>query len=470
MPRPGEQEVFQNETDQYTIVCPLYFGSCHQHGWWTGVRGVEARDIAETAPYFVLSCAPSPWPSRDGSRQQNIWLVQLFEDICAHVSVLAGVPAEKAGFAGFMNREQTADANGWSTGLAGALATCRVFVPLFSPSYFESEDCGKEWFAFTGRAATGVAHVQDATAAIIPALWSPVDSRYLPAEARSVQFDHADLGECYAANGFYGIIKRSKFRDDYRHAVECLARLIVRVSGQWQVAPGPVLDYASLVSAFGLEARSMPGGRPLRITIVAPRQGELPPGRGAPRYGPDARGWNPYAPDAARGLAEHASELARRLGYRPEIGDLNTHGRELLRGGRPSSPQVLIVDAWATTIDRYARLLRRVDAMDKPWVQVVVPWRRSEEEDEAVKTKLRSALAAALGRKLAAGRATSLSAVRGVPTLDDFSRVLPTVIMTAVRQYIRHAPPLAPAVARGAERPQLSPCLPDSSNTELPGA
>lgn len=128
------------------------------------------------------------------------------------------------------------------------------------------------------------------------------------------------------------------------------------------------------------------------------------------------------------------------------------------------------MDAWATTIDRYASLLRRLDVMNKPWVQVVVPWQRGDEDDEAVRDELRLALVSALGHKLAEGRATALFAVRGVPTLDDFSRVLPTVIMTAARQYLRYAPSFPPAAAPAAERPRLSFSLPDPSNTELPGA
>jgi FxsC-like protein len=433
------------------------------------VRGVEARETARGVPYFVLSHAPSPRHGRQDSRQQDVWLVKLFDDLCQRVSAAAHLPAGMAKCVGFMDRERREDDNAWPAGLAQAIATCRVFVPLFSRRYFESEGCGKEWFAFTGRALNSASPGRGATRAIIPALWNAVDARYLPRAARSIQFDHAELGACYAANGFYGIIKLNKYQDDYANAVDGLARLIVRAAAD-SPASEPAADYASLVSAFGSEGKSMPGGHPIRITIVAPRQDELPRGRSASRYGQDACGWNPYPPETARGLAVHAAELARSLGYRPDIGDLSEHGSDLLRRGRPASPQVLIVDAWATTIDRYASLLRRLDVMNKPWVQVVVPWQRGDEDDEAVRDELRSALVSALGHKLAEGRATALFAVRGVPTLDDFSRVLPTVIMTAARQYLRYAPSFPPAAPPATERPRLSFSLPDPSNTELPGA
>jgi FxsC-like protein len=435
-----------------------------------GVRGVEACDTAKAAPYFFLSYARSPWAGQGGSQRPDVWQVKFFEDLCDRIGRLSDLSEEAAKYAGFMDTEQWVGPNKWPTRLAQALATCRVFVPLFSRRYFESEDCGKEWFAFTRRALNSAARGRGAAEAIIPALWDPVDARYLPEVARSIHFNHPDLGESYAANGFYGLIKLSKYRDVYTSAVDGLARLVVRAAGESPVAPEPVTDYASLVSTFGSEVRSMPGGQPLRITIVAPRQGELPSERNTLYYGHDACGWNPYAPDAVRGLADHAADLARGLGYRPDIGDLDQHGHELLRSGPPSSPEVLIVDAWATTIDKYASLLKRLDAMNKPWVQVVVPWKRGDADDEAAKRKLRLALVSALGHKLADGRAISSSAVRGVPTLDDFSQVLPTVIMTAARQYLRHARPFPPAGYPEMERPRLSLSLSDPSNTELLGA
>ena len=75
--------------------------------------------------------------------------------------------------------------------------------------------------------------------------------------------------------------------------------------------------------------------------------------------------------------------LVRGLGYRPDVGDLDEHGAELLSGGPPSGPQVLIVDAWAARQCACRDLLRRLDAMNKPWVQLLIPWNRQDEENAA---------------------------------------------------------------------------------------
>ena len=84
-------------------------------------------------------------------------------------------------------------------------------------------------------------------------------------------------------------------------------------------------------------------------------------------------------------------------------------------------------------------ILRRLDAMDKPWVQVIVVWNQQDAQMQTDAERIRAALDAALPRKLREGRATSALAVRGVPSLDDFGMVLPAVIAAAGRHYLRSA-------------------------------
>jgi FxsC-like protein len=339
-----------------------------------------------------------------------------------------------------------------------------VFVPLYSRRYFQSEQCGKEWSAFSRRLRAYEARGGGCPPAIVPALWGPVEPEELPSAARSVDVDHAGLGEVYAQRGFYGIMKLSRYRAEYEHAVLGLARRIVDAAEHSPVEPDPGVDYDSLPNAFGAGTGEAPSNQRLRITIVAPRQSELPDNRSAYHYGTAARDWDPYRPRSSRALADHVVDLVRSLGYRPDVGDLHEHGAELLGGGPPSGPQVLIVDAWATRQDAYRDLLRRLDAMNKPWVQVLIPWNRQDEENAAQEASLRDALDAALRRKLAEGRMTSSLAVRGVPTLEDFRSVLSAVIMSAIRHYFRYAPTSPPAVP--AERPRLCMATADAAEPD----
>jgi FxsC-like protein len=415
---------------------------------------------AGDAPYFFLSYARSP--RYDGGRQgggstvdPDVWAATLFSDLCRRVGAMTALPPGTT--AGFMACGQW-PARDWRTGLAEALGTCRVFVPLYSRRYFQSEHCGKEWSAFAGRPRTqgrkDGAGAAGRPPAIVPALWGAVEPQELPPAARAVDVDHAALGEVYAQRGFYGIMKLSRYRAEYERAVRGLARRIVEAAERPPAEPEPAVDYDVLPNAFGAEAGGAPASPRLRITIVAPRRGELPEHRSAYHYGTAARDWDPYRPWSSQPLADYAVDLVRGLGYRPDVGDLDEHGAELLGGGPPSGPQVLIVDAWATRQDGRRDLLRRLDAMNKPWVQVLIPWNRLDEENAAQEARLRDALETSLRRKLAEGRVTSSLAVRGVPTLEDFAAVLPAVIMSAIRHYFRYAPTCA-APAPSPERPRL---------------
>jgi FxsC-like protein len=331
----------------------------------------------------------------------------------------------------------------WPWRLSNALATCRVFVPLYSRRYFKSEHCGKEWFAFNRRALNQAAKKGGRVETIVPALWIPVRDGQFPEATRSVQFKPSDFGSLYAEHGFYGIMKVGRWRDAYEEAAYLLARRIVDAAEVSPVEPGTASQYESLPAAFGGDSGvggTGPGDKLLRLTVVAPGRDELPAGRDPAYYGRDAREWNPYRQEAVRPLADHAADLARSLSYTPTVGDLYQHQTRLLSGESPSAPEVLLIDPWAMMQSEYQEMLRRLDAMDKPWVQVVVVWNQQDTQTHEDAKEIRAALDAALPLKLRAGRATSSLAVRGVPSLEDFGVVLPAMIAAAGRHYLRSAP------------------------------
>ncbi len=53
---------------------------------------------------------------------------------------------------------------------------------------------------------------------------------------------------------------------------------------------------------------------------------------------------------------------------------------------RPSGSGVLLVDAWATMQAECREKLRQIDALGKPWIQIVVPWNRKDTEILDVRT------------------------------------------------------------------------------------
>jgi FxsC-like protein len=426
------------------------------------VSGPHVGGADNAAPYFFLSYAHTPRYDLVDPTDPDAWVVDLYSDLCKHIMHLTDLPLGAK--PGFMDRELR-PGNDWPEALSRALATCRVFVPLYSRRYFESEQCGKEWFAFSRRVLNQAAKGTLRPRAIVPAIWVPVEPHTLPEAAKSIHFDHRELGDRYITHGFYGIIKLARYRDAYEEAVYELARRIVNVARDAQVAPGQPDDYESLDSAFGSAHPRSSTSRRLRVTIAAPTADNLPEGRDPDHYGRSPRDWNPYKPDSARPLADHACDLVRNLDYRPVVGDLDGRGDALASDSPPTDPEVLLVDPWAVMQTESSKTLHRLDQLDKPWIQVVVPWNRSDAQTAAAEVQLRTSLGESLSRKLAEVRATSSMAMRGVPCLEDFSLVLPLVVRTAVRQYLRRAdayPPAGPVV----KKPRLRGPATDQQNPE----
>jgi tetratricopeptide (TPR) repeat protein len=217
------------------------------------VRRREMAVAGEGGPYFFLSYAHTPKLVDDDETDPDFWAAKLYRDLCGHLFQISSLsPGDRMGF---MDRELR-PGNEWTVRLARALATCRVFVPLYSPRYFSSEHCGREWSAFARRAVSPPAGRAEAVEAIIPALWVPVRPEQLPEAARTIHYLAGDYGSAYATHGFYRLMRLSKYRDDYEEAVYELARRIREVAESVPVAPGPVADYDSLVSAFGQDGRA----------------------------------------------------------------------------------------------------------------------------------------------------------------------------------------------------------------------
>jgi FxsC-like protein len=421
-------------------------------------------DDPRADPYFFLSYAHTPRHDLNDPYDPDQWVEKLFNDLCRHVMVLSGLP--HGARPGFMDRELHSGSY-WPDRLAKALAKCRVFVPLYSRRYFESEQCGKEWMAFSQRILRHRARGWEKVETIIPALWVPVPVDDLPEVSRSIQFIHPDLGPRYAEHGFYGIMKLRQFRSAYDLAVYNLARRIVEVGDSARLSPTEPADYESLESAFGPYDPSRANGHRLRITVVAPDISDLPEGRGPYHYGHSSQEWNPYRPVLGRPLAEHTADIVRSIGQRPEIGSLAEHAGHVLGEGAPTSPGVLLVDAWAATSPKFLEPLRQLDGSGKPWITVMVPWNRDDVETAEAEPQLRGSLNAALPHKLEEGRVAPRAAAGGIPTLEQFEKQVPEMTRSAIAHYLRHAKAHPPEGRPSIERPRLQgPLSPFDGNDE----
>ncbi|MGW0841972.1 TIR-like protein FxsC [Streptomyces sp. NPDC002787] len=411
----------------------------------------------DNRPYFFLSYAHTPSPG-PGNSDPDHWVHTLFKDLCADVLHLTAHPQGTP--VGFLDREMRSG-EGWPDRLSENLARCRVFVPLYSRRYFSSENCGREWFAFSERIREARNAGYGDIPAIVPVLWTGMDLGGLPESARHLQIAHSDFGERYSSYGLYGLIKIKRLRDEYEEIVFGLAQRIVQVAENTPLPSSRPRPYESTHSAF-----RPPGENPtsVRLIVAAPTRHALPEGRDASPYGEGATDWTPYHSESRRPLALLAEELIRSLDYRVTVSDFDdldlpsgspTTGSEhdLRSAGEAtptSGPTILLVDRWALLDRERRRRLKLFDSAAQPWVCAIVPWNRLDtqcrgEQGERLREELEDTLPLLLeqGR-----RGKTWSAVNGVPTLKAFAEILPGVLAQATRQYVRYSSD-APAAPSG---------------------
>ncbi|GAA3201119.1 TIR-like protein FxsC [Actinocorallia longicatena] len=178
--------------------------------------------MAAESPYFFLSYARGHF---DTGSHPHKWIVKFFRDLCADIAELTGSPTP-----GYMDKQRLEIGTRWPFELTDALATCKVLLPIFSPQYFTSDYCGKEWEIFSRR-ITRHPWGDDPPKVIIPVHWTPMEIEDLPEMVRHVQHRQADLPQHYQREGLYGIMRLGKYREAYKETVLHLARAIVKAAG-----------------------------------------------------------------------------------------------------------------------------------------------------------------------------------------------------------------------------------------------
>ncbi|MEU4404569.1 TIR-like protein FxsC [Streptosporangium sp. NPDC023963] len=417
-------------------------------------------DDPRVGPYFFLSYAHTPKHDLSDRSDPDQWVHKLFDDLCRHVMQMSEL--SHGAVAGFIDRSLN-PGSVWPDRLAQAIATCRVFVPLYSKRYFESEQCGREWAAFSRRITRheelGLGRIE----AIVPAVWVPVGMEDLPEGVSDIQLGNLDpTSKSYEEHGFYGIMKLRRFNTVYERAVYELARRIVEAGKNSKLALMEAPDYHSVESAFGYYKAHRPNGRRIRVTVVSPDASNHPKGR---KKAATPLEWNPYEPVLKIPLVEHAQNIIRYLGYSPEPG--------LLAGPSDAAtdacPCVLLLDIWAAGSEGLLRSLRRVDESGEQWVAVILVLNRDDPETAEAEARLRALLGDSLPRKMTAGRVAQ-SAVTVVSSLPEFSRAMAETARSTAAQYLRHAPAHPPEGEPSIERPRLQgpQSSPDAYDAEAP--
>lgn len=186
--------------------------------------------------YFFLSHAHSSTAGRE--------VDDFFRRVCNHLLQMTTFPADAS--PGYVDYEMRIGTD-WPPKLAEALATCHVFVPIYSQRYFNSLWCGREWDAF-GRREAAHSGGSYPFSAIVPVLWDAADRINPPPCAANLQYYDDRLDERYKESGLYGLKYLS--RHAYLQASYIIASTICDVAAATKLDPCDPAIFDLSVNAF----------------------------------------------------------------------------------------------------------------------------------------------------------------------------------------------------------------------------
>ncbi|MFJ7044506.1 TIR-like protein FxsC [Streptomyces sp. NPDC101112] len=173
-------------------------------------------------------------------------LEEFYTLLCSSIMQLTDHDGEEP--PGFLDQVMGVDAH-WENRIKHALATCRVFVPIYNTRYFTREWCGKEWDAFARRQEEQLRTRPYTGNAIVPVLWVGEQHLTMPPVAVRVQYAIPGLGKPYLQAGLYGL-KQAGRHVMYRRSVWSLAEMIVKVAQQTNLEPCDVELFEDLRNVF----------------------------------------------------------------------------------------------------------------------------------------------------------------------------------------------------------------------------
>lgn len=386
-------------------------------------------------PYFFLSYAHLSRGDPADRNDADYWVKKIYESLSAVVRVLTGAPYP----VGFMD-VNLSPGDVWPSELADALATCRVFVPLYSKYYFKSEPCGREWAAFARRQSNHERYTGEAVNAIVPVLFTRFEHLTIPSFARDIQYKDDSMGTEYNEDGLYGIAKLKIKRKAFTHAIYSLARRIVDVADAYDLPTGRRPDYHSLSSLFGV-SEFAGGRRAMNVAVdTLTTVDSIPSGRSHSYYGMSFHDWDPYTPNSAGPIIRTVAEVLSDAKFEPKAAAHRDCHADLV-DAEPTAPGLLVVDPWATLDSNHRELLQRLDDLNRPWIRAVIPWNRTDAEtarcEEKLKEGLRTSLPQMMGNMTTNLKRTSCTMPK---TIDEFWDHTQLMVRAAEQEYLRHAP------------------------------
>jgi FxsC-like protein len=366
--------------------------------------------------YFFFSYAHEDnLPDSNGKR----WVKKFYDDLSNEVSRKASLPANEVSF---FDEEAIRLGTKWPGELFEGIQTAKIFVCLYSPTYFKKPFCGKEWTIFNHRRqAYAQKYGVKEPELIIPVLWEKeiYVSRNLPAPLKEDQYTFGDFGYNYPLYGLRQIISQPNLRETlYKEFLDKFSDLLIEAVKPLEAAKPPrelprfetdlQLDQIEpLFPASDADAGAAPDAEsedanPLhvRFAFVVGRQKEMLEEQIRERleyYRGSGAEWTPYLPHKVeRRIDLLVQEIASKRDFSraDDIKLDNTLLTNLEKAKKNNQIVVIVVDSWTLKIPKYRELMSSFDEKSFLNCVVVILW-IDDEETAGNRTKLEQFVRAA---------------------------------------------------------------------------
>jgi FxsC-like protein len=324
------------------------------------------------------------------------YLKKFYQDLSDKIREMLGLNREEQ--VGFFDETIELGAD-WSAEIVSALQECPVMVCAYSPAYFNSPYCGKEWEFFRRRRA---AH-PGAPPVIKPVIWVPLlRGKEPPAAVGPMQYYMGDKTAPHNAAGLKQMRKQyNTYEVQYDGFIQRLANEILEASELQLPKLEPVPTLSSIESPFHppTPAAATPQATPqagaatpatrrrgpkfVRFGFIACDPKEFPAGARRPDCYLESGGveWKPYYPAVEKPLMIVASEVANNMNIISDELPFSQNLDEVVREVEDArSLVVLFVDGWTAELPNYREALKRVDRKSYLNCSIFIPWNRDDPE------------------------------------------------------------------------------------------
>lgn len=376
-------------------------------------------------PWFFLSYA---------SLDHDDYFDQFYKALLQVVRVRVGGAEDEIGF---LAGRDIKLGQAWPAELDEALQNCRVFVPVFSASYFLSDYCGREWAAFRERLEAVVRGGGQRPPLIVPVLWGPEKTLgTLPPEIADLQLRLRAFGPEYASEGFQYFMRLDGKKDDRERILNRIATELFDLGSGTPLPPLAVPlhikqlqnPWRSGMNQLGPPRQPEPpavGPRYIQFVFVAARSDEVGAlSRSVEYYGAQGSEWKPYLPD----LPDDIELLTQRISVEQQLRVRDTLPldgnliQRLQSAEKERRIVVIVVDTWTLRLNNYRQFMEDYDRSRFSNCIVIVPWNPKDAEVTDQRATLQATVATAFHR--IKRDPVSPYFLDSVGPLDDFKAML----------------------------------------------